>query len=261
MNTERDHSLDADERELARVLRALPASEPSAALDTRILAMGRDAVVTAPQLTDEAQPRRRPRWLWGTGVAASCVLAAGLAWRLGGLDDDALDRFGAAAPQDAAAETVAAEPEALPILPPPGAPALPRAVPQRAEAQTAEAPAGAAREQRSAPPPAAAFVPEPPAALFLPEPPATAFAPDPAAAAGHSAVLDAAETGSRLREADVALDADASVGEQDWLEQIRWLIKQGDDAGARASLQRFEQKFPGAPLPADLADFRNDPER
>ena len=59
MSTDRHDPLDADERELARVLRALPAGEPPSALDARILAMARDAVVTTPAQKDEGQPRAR----------------------------------------------------------------------------------------------------------------------------------------------------------------------------------------------------------
>jgi hypothetical protein len=72
--------LDAQERELARILRALPAGEPSAALDARILRAA----------TNAAASSRRPgaKWLasagalWGIGSAAAAVLALGVAWQL-----------------------------------------------------------------------------------------------------------------------------------------------------------------------------------
>lgn len=93
MSTDRHDPLDADERELARVLRALPAGEPPSALDARILAMARDAVVSTPAQKDEGQPRARraQRLAWGLGVAASCVIAAGLVWRMGGLGTESVD--------------------------------------------------------------------------------------------------------------------------------------------------------------------------
>lgn len=71
--------LDDDEREFARVVRALPAGEPPAALDARILKAASDAVA--------ARPRRRFAWLaggsaaWGIASAAAAVFAIGVAWR------------------------------------------------------------------------------------------------------------------------------------------------------------------------------------
>lgn len=81
MNTHEPNTepLDDDERELARVVRALPAGEPPAALDARILKAASDAVAS--------RPRRRFAWLaggsaaWGIGSAAAAVLAIGVAWR------------------------------------------------------------------------------------------------------------------------------------------------------------------------------------
>ena len=56
--------LDADERELARVVRALPGNEPSAALDLRILRAAQDAVAATPQ-------KRTRRALWASSSAGS----------------------------------------------------------------------------------------------------------------------------------------------------------------------------------------------
>jgi len=68
--------LDADERELARLLRALPAAAPPPELDARILGAARRAV-------HRAQPRKRGRgWLVGLGTAASALLALGLFVRM-----------------------------------------------------------------------------------------------------------------------------------------------------------------------------------
>jgi hypothetical protein len=85
MNTNRPHEeLDHDERELARVVRALPGSEPSPALDLRILKAAQDAVATTP-----GKRSRRALWasssagsLWGIGTAAAAVLAVGVSWQL-----------------------------------------------------------------------------------------------------------------------------------------------------------------------------------
>ena len=72
--------LDHDERELARILRALPSAEPSAALDARILR-------AAAEPSARGSRRRRIGWLgagggmWGIGSAAAAVLALGIGWQ------------------------------------------------------------------------------------------------------------------------------------------------------------------------------------
>jgi hypothetical protein len=123
MSTDRHDPLDADERELARVLRALPAGEPPSTLDARILAMARDAVVSTPVQKDEAQPRRHraPRFIWGLGVAASCVMAAGLVYRMGGFGAESLDVVGTELREDVAETAAAAEPTLQPAPPMPEA--------------------------------------------------------------------------------------------------------------------------------------------
>lgn len=82
MNTPHSHHevLDADERALARVVRALPGGEPPPALDARILKAAQDAVAAAPK-------RRRRPWAalgsaWGASSAAAAVLALGVGWQL-----------------------------------------------------------------------------------------------------------------------------------------------------------------------------------
>ena len=86
MNTpNRPHEeLDADERELARIVRALPGGEPPPGLDLRILKAAQDAV-SAP--TDKR--RRRALWatsstgsFWAFGTAAAAVLAVGISWQM-----------------------------------------------------------------------------------------------------------------------------------------------------------------------------------
>ena len=70
--------LDAEERALAELLPRPPGrSEPSAAMDARILAAGK--ADTQPQPA-RRQPRRN--WIAPLSVAASLVLAVGLAWQL-----------------------------------------------------------------------------------------------------------------------------------------------------------------------------------
>lgn len=78
--------LDADERQLAELLRGQPTPEPSAALDARILDMAQAALASTaePRGSESAAPislsslrvRRRRRWGWGMGAAAAAVLSA-----------------------------------------------------------------------------------------------------------------------------------------------------------------------------------------
>lgn len=73
--------LTPEERDLAAQLSRLgPHGGPSPALDARILSAARTSVQGAPT-------RARPRWPLGLGVAASVLLAAGVAWQLRPLDE------------------------------------------------------------------------------------------------------------------------------------------------------------------------------
>ena len=79
----RRHPLQDDEVELARVLRALPAGEPSAKLDAAILAAASDAVAAAG--SPASRRRVRPAWAlptWAIGTAAAAVLAVGVGVQL-----------------------------------------------------------------------------------------------------------------------------------------------------------------------------------
>lgn len=76
MTGARREPLTQEERELADQLARLGAStEPSAALDARILAAAHGAVVARPR-------GRRPRWPLALGAVATLVLAIGIAWQL-----------------------------------------------------------------------------------------------------------------------------------------------------------------------------------
>lgn len=70
--------LDANERALADLLARDASAGPSPQLDARILAAARAA--TATPARDTRRPR--PRWIAGMAVAATLVLAVGIAWRL-----------------------------------------------------------------------------------------------------------------------------------------------------------------------------------
>ncbi len=284
MSTDRHDPLDADERELARVLRALPAGEPPSVLDARILAMARDAVVTTPAQKDEAQPRARraPRIAWGLGVAASCVFAAGLVWRMGGFGTESFDLVGTELREDVAPSAANAEPDVQPAAPLPpapeehisveiGVPATPARTiappPPPPPPMEAPAPQAAVASAPAAPPPAP---PAPPAAIErVREEAAMRRAPEPAPAAAPSASLSSEAAGespplesitvfgSRVADLDAAsvVAEDSKAGSQTWIQRIRARIDRGDTEGARQSLEGFIERHPRKPLPQDLIDF------
>lgn len=296
MSANRHDPLDADERELARVLRALPAGEPPSALDARILAMARDAVVTTPALKDEAQPRMRraPRFVWGLGVAASCVMAAGLVWRMGGFGAENFDVAGASVPSDdasAAASSMQPAPPmpeaesehisveisppstAAPIAPPPPPPAERAPVEQRAVTASAASPPAANAMSAEADEPLSRLrdvsveqqrresrreqaSAEPQFAPAPAAPMADAAMAESESRADESQTLDSVMvTGSRISALSIEHE-DGSAGPQTWLQRVRARIERGDEDGARDSLRAFVERYPSKPLPQDLIDFR-----
>lgn len=75
--------LTPEERALAESLSRLgPHGGPSPGLDARILGAARAAVQDAPANRGVTAPPARRRWPLGFGVAASVLLAAGIAWQL-----------------------------------------------------------------------------------------------------------------------------------------------------------------------------------
>jgi hypothetical protein len=181
--------LSNEERELARLLaRLAPHGVPSPEIDARILSASHDAV---------AGPRTRPvrpRWPVAMGLAASMVLAVGVAWQLRPTQPTAGDQESAstgawpaadapAAPpapeartQPAPAPTVADEPPAAELR---AAAADSAAAPPAARVvHSPKAPAAPVAFAEETPPPAAA----PPQKNLVPPPPPRPVAP-PAAAA------------------------------------------------------------------------------
>ena len=100
-------SLTPEERDLAqRIAQSGPPREPSPALDARILAAARVAAAAPSAATPTRQfPRRR--WPVALGVAASLVLAVGVAWRLRPLPDTRT-RYPSEAPAASPARSAAA---------------------------------------------------------------------------------------------------------------------------------------------------------
>src|SRR5688500_12118971 len=77
--------LDAQEREFARVLRALPGGEPPAALDAAILRAAANAAASSRR--PGARLLASAGAMWGIGGAAAAVLALGVAIQMQYLPD------------------------------------------------------------------------------------------------------------------------------------------------------------------------------
>lgn len=289
MNSHDPHRdpLDEDERELARIVRALPGGEPPPALDALILKTAQDAVATSP-----SRRVRRVGWLsmWSLGSAAAAVLAVGVGWQL------SRESFRAQAPAAESApavpppasppaedtmsvDIVHREPKVYDNSPPPPPPQPARAVAKEksaaqvnepqpfidehvAPAAAAEQAAGqAAESERRDGPALAAPTPMPQAA------PAQGVigamqksAADAATEADNGATLDKLEvTGSRMRQvqppgASPRVEEDVKLGATDWLQKIRDRLDRGDLEGARASLKLFQQRYPGQVVPEDIRE-------
>ena len=278
--------LDEHERELARVLRALPAGEPPAALDQRILRAAADASAT---------PRRaRHRWLafggagWGIGGAAAAVLALGVSWHL--IDPTRNGPFERSAPatleqpsDDAITVTL---PEARLVesdaaVTAPGAVPAPKATPRQrsqlrpapARAQSASPAANSAAEV--APPVAAAPAPPPAPTEPFADLAGTAsdatgtWAPEPAGVEAEAqrraeARAERAEAAREIAAAAIPLQSPArATGESAkvradsmtpaaWFAEVRRLRDARRHAEAADSLLRFRRAYPHYPVPADL---------
>lgn len=267
--------LTPDEQALARRLAQLGSqAEPSPALDARILAAARAA-------EGVRSPRLARRWPVALGVAASLVLAVGIAWRLRPLPGPS-ERYStapAAASRQApsAPPATASESEPVTVAPPPHDTA--------AFVEPPPPPAVKAVPARAAPPSpvvAAAPASEPPVVLEAPAPaapmaPATLPAPPPASdepetqAGGNAAPARKAAASQATEDAgfDAAAAADRAAGDEPesevppatadspdvreaWLQRIRELVASGQTDAARASLKEFVHRHPDAPLPDDL---------
>jgi hypothetical protein len=126
--------LDAQEREFARILGALPGGEPPAALDAAILRAATNAARRR-----SGRPRAcslPPAAMWGIGSAAAAVLALGVAWQLRYGDERAPAAASAPAAQmvneraddEAVQVELGTQAADAPFVPPPPPPASPGAV-------------------------------------------------------------------------------------------------------------------------------------
>ena len=154
MSRHEHEPLTPEEREIAqRLARLESAATPSAGLDARILAAARAGAEAPPARAVAPARSRGPRWPLGMGIAASLVVAVGVAWQLRPQPDSvALD-----APTEVASSRTRAEPAA--------------------PAAATDAPAAAAsvaKEDLATPADAA------PASIAMPLPAATAAGAEPA---------------------------------------------------------------------------------
>lgn len=244
--------LTPEERALAQSLSRLgPHGGPSPELDARILGAARAAVHGAPATGGHVPPSRR-RWPLGMGVAASVLLAAGIAWQLRPMHDmplasevpaDTERSVAVSSPHSEAAGVAAAPAAEMPpaaaivaqevapptpvqVLPPPpagGAATAAGPARQNAEAAARQEPAPKRRPLSLIPMPAP---PAPPAPEAAPQAfPADADAGAYSAPAAAAVAADASDTA--LREQAVRRDA-----EQEREQQVRFRAERQEAAKA-----------------------------
>lgn len=255
MNRRPPQPLDAEERALAAMLpRPHGRSEPDAELDARILAAA--GAATRPQ---PAARRKRRSWIGPTSLAASLVLAMGLAWQLRPPPAPVAHEQAAAsaAPESDATAVLAIEapPREVPEQPKPALPA-PRvqappmsaipATPRPSEKRVAAPvePAGIARTEAA------------PAAAAAPPPPPPAPAPPPTGMVGESVSVPQASQPARApamaksRESEAARQRATTAGNA---------AAQAEDAAGRAAadaatLDAISVDDPGEDVPPATAD-------
>lgn len=261
--------LDPGEQSLARIVRALPASEPSPALDRLILKSAQDALAGQPR-------RHRWHWLWtgsslgGAGTAAAAVLAIGITWQM--LQGPTPPY--PASPTAPEMQSSDAGPARLQVelmeRAAPAASAPPPAEQDIAEQRTAPpptAPAAKAVAPRTADRREAAPMPEP---LPAPMSPPAAFTDEHvdsgAPLAGNRAALEPTAQKAGAPAAALAVPAaatfdanalarakvDLRLAPRLWLRRIEQRLDDGDTAGARASAALFRERYPEQPLPERL---------
>lgn len=280
MSRARRPPLDGPERAVSAALPPLHGRDhPGEGVDTRILAAAH-AALSAPG------PRTRARRNWGAplGVAATLVIAAGLAWqRLPPAPAPTIEDVATTAPESAsvdagtpvtaraapaqdvpsttpprrepasAAPIVAARPPAdiardaaAPLPPPPPAVAKPAPSTQAPlPAQAAISPATPAAAAAEASPPRESAATVAPVAAAIPAPPPKA---QPTARAATATPQEAPIADDDVPPATV----DAPGVRDAWLRRIGELVAEGRMDEARESLSVFRRRYPDAVLPPEL---------
>lgn len=252
-NDPRREPLDPVERELAaRLARLGPHGGPPSAIDARILAAAHAATT--------ADPRRNRRLPLAVGVAASLVLALGLAWQLRPLLDDPPP------PVESERRDVASPADGSPAAAPAGAPvdagsaaggepagdrsAAREAGPERKAAAATDAAEPPPRSVRRAPTTPQAFPAPAPAAPSPPPPapPPAPTAPAPAApTAAPTAPAPTAETGAaeaedaRLRRQSAASQRSFDQGRDAAAQAMPESAAAADEAGSRDAEAQLRQ--------------------
>ena len=253
MNRRPPQPLDAEERALAaRLPRPHGRSEPGPDLDARILAAARTALEPARPGTTA----RRRSWIAPTAVAASLLLAVGLAWQL--RPPAALEASVPATTATAAADASgdALSSPAFEAAPAPAAVAVPSVdLEQRQPMPQPLEPTRVAKHEHAAVAPlAAAEITE-----IAAKPDRGAQRPQRRPArATDNATLDSTAV-PRAKQAAAEPDeevppatADAPEVRDAWLKRIGELLKQGKHDEAKASLAEFRRRYPDVSLPTDL---------
>ncbi len=277
--------LDPEERALAaRLARLGPHGEPSPSLDARVLAAAHAAATAQHARRAREQGWRRARWPVGVGVAASVVLAAGIAWQMRPLPAPHF-RTGAAAPEVAATGSTnsisASDARTASATQGMSGPPLQEtaAATAGAEDNAGRASAASAGEVAAAkalaPPPPPSEPPvvfDAPSPVDVATPPPAPLAPSapPAAAARQASAAhaandaQAAQAPQAAQSVSAASDADAPEGDvppatvaspevrDAWLARIRELAAIGRTDEARASLAEFRRRYPAFAIPPDL---------
>ena len=280
---------DLQERELARILRALPAGEPSPDLDARILRSAANAAASS----------RKPhvRWfasaggLWGVGAAAAAVLALGVSWQM--LDPsrgsgERTSPVSIAQESDSAVVVELGQARRDALEPMPGPPSASTPAPrliQDSRAPMSKSVSGAPRPAPATPARASEPLSFPHDGLdegVAARPEAAAPISGVEVASVESSAVLAAQQAGRLearqrKAADSNLAAQVAAGsarEQSadsagfappstpatgpmkpatWLAQVRQLLSANRTEEARASLKLFHKRYPYYVVPADLA--------
>ncbi len=263
---------------LSQAYREAAHPEPSPALDARILAAARQAVV--PQ-------RRRPSWFsWAVPLSTMAVLVLGIGL-LFRMQLEAPEALREDMPPLPALESNASLDASLPPAPAArsAAPAAQARLEARLQDKAARTPpvliqrpaptVAAVKPESAANEAALAPVASVPAEAEMP----AAIAPMPqasAAAAGASLAKDdatraeteaaakavspsaAPASAARLKQGMSRMQLSAPMAEspEQWVESIRKLLREGQIEAARTRLQELRKRFPEFPLPPDLEPSR-----
>lgn len=242
--------LSTEEMELARLLRSADSRVvPSSELDARVLNIARQAV---------SKPRRDPRWMQWSALAATVALSAVVLFRYQAVDkfdhqvlttQTAESTAPIGAPYDSpalqspATATPAIEPSAS-TAPEPNAKAPEQPVTQGTKSTTAAPKTNIAKQTPTADvvsAPAAAPVAAPVAAPPPPPP-----MPSPASVEAGAAPMAARAA------APAAVTVAAPEEPMEWLLEIKRLIKAGKTGKAKEELEQFRHEFPDVPVPDSI---------